>query len=110
MSNTLLRVTETFRLSEDLSMVGEGPSLRRQRTRANPAYRDAMVAAKRAEPGQDLTSELLQAGENGDALSDLEVRGTLQVTVQATAPLAEALPLIADLYARKVTGKVVLTR
>lgn len=46
-------------------------------------YYDAMVAAKRAEPGQDLTSELLQAGENGDALSDLEVRGTLQVTVAA---------------------------
>lgn len=46
MSNTLLRVTETFQLSEDLSMVGEGPSLRRDRTRANPSYRDAMVAAK----------------------------------------------------------------
>ncbi|GAB2762041.1 phage major capsid protein [Nocardioides pakistanensis] len=46
MSNTLLRVTETFRLSEDLNMVGEGPSLRRQRARANPSYRDAMVAAK----------------------------------------------------------------
>ena len=44
------------------------------------------------------------------ALADQAAAGTLQVTVQATAPLAEALPLIADLYARKVTGKVVLTR
>ena len=46
-------------------------------------YYDDMVAAKRAEPGEDLTTELLQAGEDGDALSDLEVRGTLQVTVAA---------------------------
>ena len=46
-------------------------------------YYDDMVAAKRAEPGEDLTTELLQAGENGDALTDLEVRGTLQVTVAA---------------------------
>ena len=44
------------------------------------------------------------------ALADQAAAGTLQVTVQATAPLAEALSLIADLYARKVTGKVVLTR
>ena len=36
--------------------------------------------------------------------------GALRVTVQATAPLADALPLIGDLYDRKVTGKVVLTR
>lgn len=46
-------------------------------------YYDDMVAAKHAVPGDDLTTELLQAGENGDALSDLEVRGTLQVTVAA---------------------------
>ncbi|WP_150240938.1 cytochrome P450 family protein [Nocardiopsis quinghaiensis] len=46
-------------------------------------YYDDMVAARRADPGNDLTSELLQAGENGDALTDLEVRGTLQVTVAA---------------------------
>jgi hypothetical protein len=32
------------------------------------------------------------------------------VKVQATAPLADALPLIRDLYDRKVTGKVVITR
>jgi NADPH2:quinone reductase len=36
--------------------------------------------------------------------------GQLDVKVQATAPLADALPLIRDLYARKVTGKVVITR
>ena len=46
-------------------------------------YYDDMVAAKHAEPGDDLTTELLKAGEGGDALSDLEVRGTLQVTVAA---------------------------
>src|SRR5215217_5719611 len=32
------------------------------------------------------------------------------VKVQATAPLADALPRIRDLYDRKITGKVVLTR
>jgi NADPH:quinone reductase len=43
-------------------------------------------------------------------LADQAASGALRVTVQATAPLAGALPLIADLYDRKVTGKVVLTR
>ena len=43
-------------------------------------------------------------------LADQVASGTLSIKVQATAPLADALPLIADLYARKVTGKVVLTR
>ena len=42
-------------------------------------------------------------------LADQAASGTLQVKVQATAPLAEALPLIRDLYDRKVTGKVVIT-
>jgi hypothetical protein len=31
------------------------------------------------------------------------------VRVQATAPLADALDLVRDLYDRKVTGKVVIT-
>jgi NADPH:quinone reductase-like Zn-dependent oxidoreductase len=44
------------------------------------------------------------------ALADQVASGTLSIKVQATAPLADALPLIADLYARKVTGKVVITR
>jgi NADPH:quinone reductase len=43
-------------------------------------------------------------------LADQAASGTLSVKVQATAPLADALPLIRDLYDRKVTGKVVLTR
>jgi NADPH:quinone reductase len=43
-------------------------------------------------------------------LADQAASGALQVTVQQTAPLADALPLIRDLYDRKVTGKVVLTR
>jgi len=43
-------------------------------------------------------------------LADQTASGALRVTVQATAPLADALPLIRDLYDRKVTGKVVLTR
>jgi NADPH:quinone reductase-like Zn-dependent oxidoreductase len=42
-------------------------------------------------------------------LADQVAAGAISVKVQATAPLADALPLIADLYARKVTGKVVLT-
>ncbi|MEU1898399.1 cytochrome P450 [Nocardiopsis dassonvillei] len=46
-------------------------------------YYDDMVADRRARPGQDLTSDLLRADEDGDALTDLEVRGTLQVTVAA---------------------------
>ncbi|GAA1073763.1 cytochrome P450 [Nocardiopsis exhalans] len=46
-------------------------------------YYEDMIAAKRANPGDDLTTELLNAGEDGDALTDLEVRGTLQVVVAA---------------------------
>jgi NADPH2:quinone reductase len=42
-------------------------------------------------------------------LADQAASGALAIKVQATAPLADALPLIADLYARKVTGKVVIT-
>jgi NADPH:quinone reductase-like Zn-dependent oxidoreductase len=43
------------------------------------------------------------------ALADQVAAGQLKIFVQATAPLAEALPLIRDLYDRKVTGKVVIT-
>jgi NADPH:quinone reductase len=50
-----------------------------------------------------------QAVKDMATLADQAAAGTLSVKVQATAPLADALPLIADLYARKVTGKVVLT-
>jgi NADPH:quinone reductase-like Zn-dependent oxidoreductase len=42
-------------------------------------------------------------------LADQAASGALSVRVQASAPLADALGLIADLYDRKVTGKVVLT-
>ena len=50
-----------------------------------------------------------QAVKDMATLADQVASGTLSIKVQATAPLADALPLIADLYARKVTGKVVLT-
>jgi hypothetical protein len=43
-------------------------------------------------------------------LADQAASGALSVKVQATAPLADALSLVRDLYDRKVTGKVVLTR
>ena len=43
-------------------------------------------------------------------LADQAASGTLSVKVQASAPVADALPLIRDLYDRKVTGKVVITR
>jgi len=50
-----------------------------------------------------------QAVKDMATLADQVASGALSVKVQATAPLADALPLIADLYARKVTGKVVIT-
>ena len=50
-----------------------------------------------------------QAVKDMATLADQVASGALSVKVQATAPLADALSLIADLYARKVTGKVVLT-
>jgi NADPH:quinone reductase-like Zn-dependent oxidoreductase len=50
-----------------------------------------------------------QAVKDMATLADQAASGALSVKVQATAPLADALPLIADLYARKVTGKVVIT-
>ena len=43
-------------------------------------------------------------------LADQAASGALDVKVQATAPLADAVGLIRDLYDRKVTGKVVITR
>jgi NADPH:quinone reductase-like Zn-dependent oxidoreductase len=43
-------------------------------------------------------------------LADQAASGALEVKVQATAPLSDALPLNRDLYDRKVIGKVVLTR
>jgi NADPH:quinone reductase len=51
-----------------------------------------------------------QAVKDMANLAEQVVAGRLEVQVQATAPLADALPLIADLYARKVTGKVVIIR
>jgi cytochrome P450 len=41
------------------------------------------VAAKRAEPGDDLTSALILASENGDHLTDQEIVSTLQLMVAA---------------------------
>ncbi|MEJ1200347.1 MULTISPECIES: cytochrome P450 [unclassified Streptomyces] len=41
------------------------------------------VAAKRADPGDDLTSALIQASENGDHLTDAEIVSTLQLMVAA---------------------------
>jgi cytochrome P450 len=41
------------------------------------------VAVKRAEPGDDLTSALIQASEGGDHLTDAEIVSTLQLMVAA---------------------------
>ncbi|MFH8974830.1 cytochrome P450 [Streptomyces sp. NPDC017890] len=41
------------------------------------------VAAKRAAPGDDLTSALIQASEDGDHLTDAEIVSTLQLMVAA---------------------------
>jgi NADPH2:quinone reductase len=51
-----------------------------------------------------------QAVKDMANLAEQAADGLLDVTVQATAPLPEALGLIRDLYDRKVTGKVVITR
>jgi NADPH:quinone reductase len=50
-----------------------------------------------------------QAAKDLAALADQVAAGRLRVTVQATAPLSDALSLVRDLYDRKVTGKVVIT-
>jgi cytochrome P450 len=39
-------------------------------------YMAALIAAKRADPSDDLLSELIKAGENGPALSDKQLVGT----------------------------------
>jgi NADPH:quinone reductase-like Zn-dependent oxidoreductase len=51
-----------------------------------------------------------QAVKDMANLAEQAVAGRLTVQVHATAPLEDALPLIRDLYARRVTGKVVITR
>jgi NADPH:quinone reductase-like Zn-dependent oxidoreductase len=51
-----------------------------------------------------------QAVKDMANLAEQAVAGRLAVQVQASAPLEGALPLIQDLYARRVTGKVVITR
>jgi NADPH:quinone reductase len=50
-----------------------------------------------------------QAVKDMASLADQAASGALEVKVQATAPLDDAIALIRDLYARKVTGKVVIT-
>jgi NADPH:quinone reductase len=50
-----------------------------------------------------------QAVKDLAALAEQVAAGRLKVSVQATAPLTEALTLVRDLYDRKVTGKVVIT-
>ncbi|KUL53907.1 MULTISPECIES: cytochrome P450 family protein [unclassified Streptomyces] len=42
-----------------------------------------VVAARREQPGDDLTSALIQASENGDHLTDAEILSTLQLMVAA---------------------------
>ncbi|MFD3453290.1 cytochrome P450 [Streptomyces sp. NPDC058691] len=41
------------------------------------------VAARRAEPGDDLTSALITASEDGDHLTDAEIQSTLQLMIAA---------------------------
>jgi NADPH:quinone reductase len=50
-----------------------------------------------------------QGAKDLAALADEVAAGRLRITVQATAPLGDALSLVRDLYDRKVTGKVVIT-
>ncbi|MYT72153.1 MULTISPECIES: cytochrome P450 [unclassified Streptomyces] len=47
------------------------------------AMMGAVVAARRETPGDDLTSALIQASENGDRLTDAEIVSTLQLMVAA---------------------------
>ena len=51
-----------------------------------------------------------QAVKDMANLAEQAAAGRLQVHVHATAPLADALRLVRDLYARRVAGKVVITR
>ncbi|WP_017614593.1 cytochrome P450 family protein [Nocardiopsis salina] len=47
------------------------------------AFLDELVAAKRADPGDDMTSALVAANEDGERLSDVELRDTLWLMVSA---------------------------
>lgn len=79
--NALLRVQETFQLSEDLNMVGEGPALRRAKTRANPSYRDAMVAA----------SDLLEAAKSGSKAALLRLNEAVTTSDLFKSALGDVL-------------------
>lgn len=47
------------------------------------AFLNELVEAKRAEPGQDMTSALVEANEDGEKLSDAELHDTLWLMVTA---------------------------
>lgn len=47
------------------------------------AFVDELVAAKRADPGDDMTSVLVTANEDGDRLSNVELRDTLWLMITA---------------------------
>jgi NADPH:quinone reductase len=51
-----------------------------------------------------------QAVKDMASLAEQAASGLLAVKVGATAPLTEAIALVRDLYDRRVTGKVVITR
>src|SRR5918996_5358835 len=51
-----------------------------------------------------------QAVKDMAALAEQAASGQLEVKVQVTAPLTEAIAPIGDLYDRRVTGKLVITR
>ncbi|RKS08009.1 hypothetical protein DFP74_3697 [Nocardiopsis sp. Huas11] len=73
-----------------------------------------MVARKRAEPGDDFTTDLLNAGEDGDALSDAEITITLlsvvaaghETTVNLLTNAVRALLAHPDQFALVEQGKV----
>lgn len=66
MSTSLFK-PETFGLSNSLAMVGEGPTVRRQRERANDRIREAAVQAK----------TLLEAAWSGDPVARIRVNEAL---------------------------------
>ncbi len=78
--------TQTLLIETATASAPEGPDEQAARVAAAEAfthYIKTLLAEKRAHPGSDLTSQLVQAEDQGDALSEVELMSTIFLLIVA---------------------------